>query len=622
MLTRRVALLQQCSRLKAIYLRQSTKAKLDETELAFPERIRFPIAKAKLPKIKPMLKELFIGKFNADLLTYPEPQTDQRANEFNEWLKTVEDYVKTIDGEQVYNSPSFSTEIRDKFKELGIYGGRIPFDYDGLDLLDSEYLRLIEVLSTVPKVGINFLECNNFPVELLKQEATVEQKNNYLRKIALGEYYPVICANESSDRIDPDSLSATAYLSHDEKTWILKGQKRFIQQDNNANLFIVYALARIGGDARRSPETLSAFLVEKSVPGVGELIPIKSPWLGTENMFSVNFNETVIPYGNLIGEIGGGVKSLENYFTTNLHFSTGVYISCLRSFLDSLIKHVIKYNMHERESVKKIVANITLSLYAMESIAYLTTSFADLYNDQDLIVEQAVAKEFCSTECIARLAEGLQILDSHLCANTFPFEQVMRNQMFAIQGNNDLKTYIGLLGIQHAGVVLGDEVKHMRNPFEYPATLMRKVFQMEESFPKLQLQGNLHPSFQPHIHFLEESIGRMMKAIKVTLINYGAEAVTKEIDMHQVSEIASLIYAITACFGRASRSYCIGLESSEYEMQTSIAFAYKSYYRIKKLYEQLLDGEAKNGNLFYTAVANRSYELKKYILQNPLTKNW
>lgn len=622
MLTRRVALLQQCSRLKVIYLRQSTKAKLDETELAFTERLRFPVAKAKLPKIKPMLKELFVGKFDPDLLTYPEPQTDQRANEFNDWLKTVEDYVETIDGEQIYNSPSFPDEIRDKFKELGIYGARIPFDYNGLDLLESEYLRLVEVLSRVPKIGINFLECNNFPVELLKKEASAKMKQKYLSKIALGDYYPIICANESCDRIDPDTLSTAAYLSHDEKTWTLRGQKRFIQQDNNANLFIVYALARVGGDSRRTPETLSAFLVEKSFPGVGELVPIKSPWLGTENMFSVNFNDAVIPYENLIGEVGGGVKSLENYFTTNLHFSTGVYISCLRSFLNSLIKHVIKYNMHERESVKQIIANITVSLYAMESIAYLTTSFADLYNDQDLIVEQAVAKEFCSKECIARLAEGLQIIDSHLCGKTFPFEQVMRNQMFGLHGNCDLKTYIGLLGIQHAGVLLGDEVKQMRNPFEYPQKLLKRIFSMEESFPELKLQGNLHPSFQPHIYYLEESIGRMMRAIKATLINYGAEAVTKEIDMHQVSEIASLIYAITASFGRASRSYCIGLESAEYEMQTSITFAYKSYYRIKSIYDQLLDGETKNGNVFYTIIANRTFELKKYILQNPLTKNW
>lgn len=72
MLTRRVALLQQCSRLKTIYSRKSTKAKLDQTELAFPEKLRFPMPKPKLQKTKPFLKELFVGKFDAEMLTYPE----------------------------------------------------------------------------------------------------------------------------------------------------------------------------------------------------------------------------------------------------------------------------------------------------------------------------------------------------------------------------------------------------------------------------------------------------------------------------------------------------------------------------------------------------------------------
>lgn len=315
--------------------------------------------------------------------------------------------------------------MREKLNELGVNRGRIPYDYDGLDLLESEYLRLVEVLSTVPKLGINFLECNNYPVELLKQEGTIEQKNKYLRLIATGHCTPVICANEGGERIDPQNISTVATLSHDEKTWSLRGQKIFVQQDNNANLFIVYALARVGGDRRRTSETLSAFIVDKSLPGVGELIPVKSPWLGSENMFSVNFNEVVIPYENIIGEVGGGVKSLERYFTEQLHFWAGIYITTLKTFLNSMINHVIRYDIHERESVKQVISNTSMSIYAMESIAYLTTSLGDLYEGQDLVAEQAATKLFCSTECINRLIDGFKLLDTHLCASTFPFEQVI-----------------------------------------------------------------------------------------------------------------------------------------------------------------------------------------------------
>lgn len=194
--------------------------------------------------------------------------------------------------------------------------------------------------------------------------------------------------------------------------------------------------------------------------------------------------------------------------------------------------------------------------------------------------------------------------------------------MFALQNNCDLKTYIGLLGVQYAGVYFGDDVKKMRNPYDYPGHFLKKVFGREEKFPSLNLLENLHPSYENYIGLLEESIGRMKKSIREILIRHGAETVTKEIDMHRISEMASLIYAITACFGRASRSYCIGLEGSDFEMQTAIAFSYDAHYKIKSLYEQIDDGDICNGNIYYPTIANRMYELKKYMLENPLKKNW
>lgn len=72
MLTRRVALLQQCSRIKTIYSRKSTKAKLDQTELAFPEKFKLPIPKPRIKKIEPVMKNFFLGKIDEDIMTYPE----------------------------------------------------------------------------------------------------------------------------------------------------------------------------------------------------------------------------------------------------------------------------------------------------------------------------------------------------------------------------------------------------------------------------------------------------------------------------------------------------------------------------------------------------------------------
>lgn len=354
-----------------------------------------------------------------------QPQTDERHKEFCEWLKPIQEYMQTVDAKTVYESPSFSAEMRERLRELGVCGGRIPYDYDGVNLIDSEYLKLVETLSVVPKVGLNLITTNNFPVELLKKSGTVEQKYQYLRQIATGHYVPVICANETEHRIDPEKLFTTAVLSDDETYWSLSGQKTFVQPDNNANLFIVYALGQVGGDRRQLGNTVSTFIVDKNSPGVGECIPIKSPWLGTDNMFSVKFDDVKVPYGNLIGEIGDGVKTLEEYFLSDLVFSAGVYIGILKNYLNALIKHVINNGMYDRECVQSVISRTAGSLYAMESVAYLTTGLADLYEGQDLAAEQIIAKEFCSRECIERLQEGFRLLDTHLSLGTYPLEHVI-----------------------------------------------------------------------------------------------------------------------------------------------------------------------------------------------------
>ncbi|XP_033225550.1 complex I assembly factor ACAD9, mitochondrial [Belonocnema kinseyi] len=622
MLTRRVALLQQYSCLKSVYSRKATEAKVNPSDLAFPAKTRLPIPKPKSPKRDPFVKEFFIGKFDNEILAYPEPQTDERHREFSEWLKPIQEYIKTVDAKTVYESPSFSAEMRERLKELGVYGGRISYDYDGIDLLDSEYLKLVETLSVVPKVGMNLITTNNFPVELLKKSGTVEQKYQYLRQIASGHYVPVTCANESEYRVDPEKLFTTAVLSDDETYWSLSGQKTFIQQDNNANLFIVYARGQVGGDRRKLENTISAFIVDKNSPGVGECIPVKSPWLGSDNMFAVKFDNVKVPYGNLIGQIGDGVDTLEEYFLSDLVFSAGVYIGILKNYLNALIKNVINNGMYDRESVQSVISRTAGSLYAMESVAYLTTGLSDLYEGQDLRAEKIIAKEFCSRECIERLQEGFRLLDTHICMGTYPLEHVMRNHMFGMQGDADLKTYAGLLGIKYAGSFLGDYVKKSRNPLEYPQFVIKKLFGIVPDFKRLYLEENLHPSYQTHAHYLEEAFGRMDRCTRLLLVRYGAQLMTHEMDVQRLSEMTSLIYVVTALFGRASRAYCIGLRNADYDMKVASAFAYKAWHRIEFLGKEIEHGDYLNGNMYHKEVSQRLYEMKNYCLEHPLERNW
>lgn len=194
--------------------------------------------------------------------------------------------------------------------------------------------------------------------------------------------------------------------------------------------------------------------------------------------------------------------------------------------------------------------------------------------------------------------------------------------MFGMQGNADLKTYTGLLGIKYAGSFLGDYVKKTRNPLEYPHFVFKKLFGFEPDFKRLYLEENLHPSYQTHALYLEQAFGRMDRCTRTLLVRHGANLMTHEMDVQRLSEMATLIYVVTALFGRASRAYCIGLRNADYDMKVASAFAYNAWHRIEFLGKELEHGDYLNGNMYHKEVSQRLYEMKNYCLEHPLERNW
>lgn len=82
---------------------------------------------------------------------------------------------------------------------------------------------------------------------------------------------------------------------------------------------------------------------------------------------------------------------------------------------------------------------------------------------------------------------------------------------------------------------------------------------------KLLLWYNLHPTFKELAENLEFSILRLRYASEILLSRYGESVGQREIEIKQLGELAMLNYAMFASIGRASRSYCIGLQYSGHE---------------------------------------------------------
>src|ERR1700694_4930411 len=89
-----------------------------------------------------------------------------------------------------------------------------------------------------------------------------------------------------------------ADLSPDGKHYILNGQKMWITNGGAADLFTVFA--KVGG------EKFTAFLVERSYPGVSSGAEEKKMGIKGSSTTAVYFDNVHVPVENVLGEIGRG----------------------------------------------------------------------------------------------------------------------------------------------------------------------------------------------------------------------------------------------------------------------------------------------------------------------------
>jgi alkylation response protein AidB-like acyl-CoA dehydrogenase len=127
---------------------------------------------------------------------------------------------------------------------------------------------------------------------------TEEQKQKYLPKLSSCEFVGAYCLTEPQTGSDAMAIKTRADLSADGQSYVLNGQKMWITNGGKADFFTVFA--KIGG------EQFSAFLVERSFPGVSSGAEEKKMGIKGSSTTPVFFDNVQVPIGNLLGEPGRG----------------------------------------------------------------------------------------------------------------------------------------------------------------------------------------------------------------------------------------------------------------------------------------------------------------------------
>jgi alkylation response protein AidB-like acyl-CoA dehydrogenase len=188
-----------------------------------------------------------------------------------------------------------------KSGELGLLGISVPEEYEGFDqnfvtsMLASEYMGAGYSFSVAysAHTGIGSL-----PIVYYGND---EQKAKYLPKPATGELTSAYCLTEPNAGSDANSGKTRAVLSEDGKHYILNGQKMWITNGGFADIMTVFA--KIDND-----RVLSAFIVERSFPGIKFNPEEKKMGIKGSSTVQIFFEDCKVPVENLLGKRGQGFR--------------------------------------------------------------------------------------------------------------------------------------------------------------------------------------------------------------------------------------------------------------------------------------------------------------------------
>ncbi|KZS09093.1 Acyl-CoA dehydrogenase family member 9, mitochondrial [Daphnia magna] len=570
----------------------------------------------------PFGKNLFLGKFDTDILAFPEVLDKERLQTLEELVAPVEKFFESIDSKKIDAEGKIPKETYDGLKALGLFGQQIPTEYGGLGFNATEFARLAEITALDASVAGLLIAGNE------------EQKAKYLPRLATGEWTAAFCLTEPSSGSDAASVQTRATLSDNGDYWIMNGNKIWISNGGIADFFTVFAKTQVRNKMGEMEDRVTAFLVERNFGGVTHGKPEDKLGIRGSNTCQVYFENVPIPKENVLGEVGAGFKIALNILNSG-RFSMGSSgAGMLKKLIGWTAEHAVSRKqfgkaLMEFELIQEKFAKMACTVYAMESMAYLTSAMLDTYEEPDCAMEAAMVKVFSSEGVWNCTSECLQILGGLGYMKDYPYERYLRDAriLLIFEGTNEiLRILISLLGLQHAGKHLADMVRKLRNPTANPGFVVKSTWERLRRNPKnpkltLQLNNFLHPSVKVASELLEKRVLQFQMAVETLLARHGKEVGNKQMDLRRVADVAIDLFAMSAVVSRSSRSYCIGLRNAQHEVELAHSFCVEADLRCERLITELFGGDLTTQDLAIKKIAQTIFQNKGYCAEHPLKQN-
>lgn len=367
-------------------------------------------------KYPSFIAEMFRGKFRWDLI-HPYPVQDPADKKIGDELmaKAKEILLRTLNPDEVDRTHEYPQATLDELAKAGFFGMKIPTEYGGMGLSQTNYSRIVAFIGTYCQVTATWLSAHQSigVPQPLKMVGTKEQKDQYLPRLAAGAI-SAFALTEPGVGSDPAAMKTTAEPSADGSYYLISGEKLWITNGPDAELLVVMAQTPPKVIKGKERPQISAFIVDRKDPETakGFEVAYRCRFMGLHGISNglLRFNKMKVPAKNIIGGTGEGLKiALMTLNTGRLTVPAlsgagskqALYYA--HSWTNTRVQWGVPIGKHQ--AVANMTSRMAAETFAMEAINWLACALADK-GGIDIRLEAAMAKYFC-TEAGWRVTDDL-----------------------------------------------------------------------------------------------------------------------------------------------------------------------------------------------------------------------
>ena len=229
----------------------------------------------------------------------------------------------------------FPSALWKEMGDLGLLGVTVPEEFGGAGMSYLAHTVAVEEIARASaSVSLSYGAHSNLCVNQIKLNGTADQKAKYLPKLVSGDHVGALAMSEAGAGSDVVSMSLRAEKRNDH--YRLNGNKYWITNGPEADTLIVYAKS----DPDAGAKGITAFLIEKDMVGFSTSPHFEKLGMRGSNTAELIFDDVRVPFENVLGEEGKGVRVLMSGLDYERVVLAGIGLGIMAACLDEIMPYL------------------------------------------------------------------------------------------------------------------------------------------------------------------------------------------------------------------------------------------------------------------------------------------